>query len=596
MSGTGSEGLIHKTSKGFLASFKVIEGNEDDREGTLPLTKELLESHISALILLIKDHNKLNIFDPIRLNFELEDTKVGSGEIMKGKRVGDANLKRPFKEALRIPHTRRIIEFTGPEYKMLTNIKLYDGTTDLEDHLNRFASSANFEEWPMPVWCRMLQQNLNGYARGWFERLLANSINEWSELKEAFVISFPRAKLVSILKDHSFWRPEGMIVPTRITMEERLEEMTTKITSGEGITTEKGHHTNDCIQLKKQLEMALESEKLNHLVKDVRQRGRGNQRGEAQQQAKVINMIRTRPVKEKKRKTREATEVWMNTALTFPLVSAKDVLEEPLSIEAEVEGYLVIQVYMDKGASIEVMFEHFFKNLSLAIKARLRETQTYLVGFAKEVTKPLGKIELEVCFGSEGLYRRTTMKFAVIRAPSPYNVIHGIQDYNSTPKSLEEFYTVLGDGIIILSDDVISYKRLCQEPQDGIRTMDSFQGLNPRSPSSWHRPLAPSLNLELKRRYLNITVLTTNTLYPSRKIRCICGYTSLKTKKETKSNTPYPRSPSSWHGSFLSGRIAKLRNDILMFQQHQGESLSKAWTHFKDLIQEVPHHGIDLWL
>ncbi|GKE22559.1 hypothetical protein Tco_1434071 [Tanacetum coccineum] len=27
-----------------------------------------------------------------------------------------------------------------------------------------------------------------------------------------------------------------------------------------------------------------------------------------------------------------------------------------------------------------------------------------------------------------------------------------------------------------------------------------------------------------------------------------------------------------------------------------GESLSKAWTHFKDLLQKVPHHGIDLWL
>ncbi|GJV37807.1 zinc finger, CCHC-type containing protein [Tanacetum coccineum] len=35
---------------------------------------------------------------------------------------------------------------------------------------------------------------------------------------------------------------------------------------------------------------------------------------------------------------------------------------------------------------------------------------------------------------------------------------------------------------------------------------------------------------------------------------------------------------------FPSGRIVKLHNDILMFQQHQGESLSKAWTRFKDLL------------
>ncbi|GKE67750.1 zinc finger, CCHC-type containing protein, partial [Tanacetum coccineum] len=37
---------------------------------------------------------------------------------------------------------------------------------------------------------------------------------------------------------------------------------------------------------------------------------------------------------------------------------------------------------------------------------------------------------------------------------------------------------------------------------------------------------------------------------------------------------------------FPPGRTAKLRNNILMFQQHQGESLSKAWTHFNDLLQK----------
>ncbi|GKA58930.1 hypothetical protein Tco_0758243 [Tanacetum coccineum] len=50
------------------------------------------------------------------------------------------------------------------------------------------------------------------------------------------------------------------------------------------------------------------------------------------------------------------------------------------------------------------------------------------------------------------------------------------------------------------------------------------------------------------------------------------------------------------HSTDFSLRTAKLSNDILMFQQHYGESLSEAWTHFKDLLQKVPHHGIDLWL
>ncbi|GJT47747.1 MAK10-like protein [Tanacetum coccineum] len=46
----------------------------------------------------------------------------------------------------------------------------------------------------------------------------------------------------------------------------------------------------------------------------------------------------------------------------------------------------------------------------------------------------------------------------------------------------------------------------------------------------------------------------------------------------------------------LTTTTTKLRNDILMFQQHHGEYLSEAWTHYKDLLQKVPHHGIDLWL
>ncbi|GJX83572.1 hypothetical protein Tco_0333053 [Tanacetum coccineum] len=33
----------------------------------------------------------------------------------------------------------------------------------------------------------------------------------------------------------------------------------------------------------------------------------------------------------------------------------------------------------------------------------------------------------------------------------------------------------------------------------------------------------------------------------------------------------------------------------LMFQQNQVESIYDAWTRFKNLIQKLPHHGLDLW-
>nr|GEW14515.1 reverse transcriptase domain-containing protein [Tanacetum cinerariifolium] len=155
----------------------LIEGGgpkgTDDREETPPpLTKEQIEGHVSALKSLIKSHNQRNKGDPIRLDFELEDTE------------------KPFKESRRTPVAHRIIEFAGPEYKMPANIKLYDGTTDPEDHLSRFASATNSGEWPMPVWCRMFQLTLDESARGWFEWLPNDSINEWADLREVFAAKY----------------------------------------------------------------------------------------------------------------------------------------------------------------------------------------------------------------------------------------------------------------------------------------------------------------------------------------------------------------------------------------------------------------------
>ncbi|GJX44435.1 hypothetical protein Tco_0261111 [Tanacetum coccineum] len=87
---------------------------------------------------------------------------------------------------------------------------------------------------------------------------------------------------------------------------------------------------------------------------DVRQKGRGPHGMEAPQPAKVINVISVNSVKDKKQKVREMTEPWMNIPISFPVISSEDVSEEPLIVEAKVEGYLVRRVYMDEGSSVEV--------------------------------------------------------------------------------------------------------------------------------------------------------------------------------------------------------------------------------------------------
>ncbi|GJT09493.1 hypothetical protein Tco_0856535 [Tanacetum coccineum] len=365
--------------------------------GTRVLSK--IEGNLSDLRSLLKEHNGRGSVSPIHLSFDDVEDRTRVRTVVTGKEIGDADLKKPFKEAVKTTLTQRIIEFADPEFKMSANIKLYDGTTDPEDHLSRFSSAANSKEWPMPVWCRMFQQTLDGSARGWFENLSRGSIDGWVELKQQFTTRFstrracfkdPTKITKIVMKISSFMdahkcpelakrysdkvpktvnemmagrlckkgrggygadrrRNEGKspfnnrdgLVPYRtqtpyqaprdqgfhhprfnlgsltklpkeiLALEPQLnlqlprpmqllpkKENQDKYCDYHG---EKGPYTNDYFQLRRQLEMALESGKLNHLIKDVRQRGRGSAKGSDAGKDKVINMIRLWP-NDRKRK------------------------------------------------------------------------------------------------------------------------------------------------------------------------------------------------------------------------------------------------------------------------------------------------------
>nr|GEX61086.1 reverse transcriptase domain-containing protein [Tanacetum cinerariifolium] len=93
--------------------------------------------------------------------------------------------------------------------------------------------------------------------------------------------------------------------------------------------------------------------------------------------------------------------------------------------QVEVEGYLVRRVFVDQGIAIQMMFEHCFDNLPSSVKAQLTQTQTDLVGFSRKQLMSMGNIKLSVMFESERLCRRTMMKFTVVHASSPYNIILG---------------------------------------------------------------------------------------------------------------------------------------------------------------------------
>nr|GEX24989.1 reverse transcriptase domain-containing protein [Tanacetum cinerariifolium] len=136
------------------------------------------------------------------------------------------------------------------------------------------------------------------------------------------------------------------------------------------ITRFRYHNMNKCYHIKKQIEEAVASGRLAHLVKDIRQDG---QRARAQPKVK--------------RRAR--------------------------------------RIHVDGGSSLEVMYEHCFRNLSYRTRSRLKESIIPLVGFLGEVDYPLGVIDLEVTMGECGKTRLVILKSAVVKSPSLYNALLG---------------------------------------------------------------------------------------------------------------------------------------------------------------------------
>ncbi|GJS24913.1 hypothetical protein Tco_0453545 [Tanacetum coccineum] len=115
-------------------STPLNEGTSNQNNTT---TQSIIEGHVSALKELLNEQSNHDLINPMLLNFsdDIQDTDDEIIEINKKKEKGkatvtDEDLIKPFKEALKFPFTRRIIEFSSPGHMMPTNVKIYDGTDD----------------------------------------------------------------------------------------------------------------------------------------------------------------------------------------------------------------------------------------------------------------------------------------------------------------------------------------------------------------------------------------------------------------------------------------------------------------------------------
>ncbi|GJT35452.1 hypothetical protein Tco_0925871 [Tanacetum coccineum] len=139
----------------------------------------------------------------------------------------------------------------------------------------------------------------------------------------------------------------------------------------------KRHETNDCRQLRNQIEEAVKSGQLSHLVKGIKK-----------ERAKASDTQREEGKKDK--------------------------------------GIVPVnRVYMESGSSREVIYEHFFLKLKPSIKASKVDSKVPLVGFSGEHSWPIGEVPLEIRIGDDPSSRTETLNFVIVRSNSPHNLLLG---------------------------------------------------------------------------------------------------------------------------------------------------------------------------
>ncbi|GKB38654.1 hypothetical protein Tco_0883596 [Tanacetum coccineum] len=107
---------------------------------------------MSYLQALIKKHNDKSVAQVTPIHLSFGDDMGGEEEKAVDDNAGgpgDEDMQKPFKEVLRSSFTQKIIEFLAPKHLMPTNMRIYDGSINLDDHVTRFFRAANWGEWQM---------------------------------------------------------------------------------------------------------------------------------------------------------------------------------------------------------------------------------------------------------------------------------------------------------------------------------------------------------------------------------------------------------------------------------------------------------------
>ena len=126
---------------------------------------------------------------------------------------------------------------------------------------------------------------------------------------------------------------------------------------------------------------------------------------------------------------------------------------DPLVVHAIVANTTVHRVLIDNGNSSDIIFASAFDKMGIG-REKLDPISTHLRGFSGEMVLPLGSIQLVLTLGEPPCQATTTARFLIVDAPSAYNMLLGRPSLNaikaipSAYHMIIKFPTVNGVGTV----------------------------------------------------------------------------------------------------------------------------------------------------